>query len=155
MAASEANTTQATTLVDLCGEYRFKVDAKGRVALPSKFRKVLSKDLIVARELKGDCLYVFEQDGFNEWIRELFDGKFGGYNATKTEHINLRTALKSNAIPVDVDSSGRIVLSQKLRESVGIQKDVVIVGNTGRFEIWDANKFDEQIATIDLSALLS
>ncbi len=46
--------------VDLNGEFRFKVDAKGRVALPAKFRKVLSKDLVVTLELGDECAYVFE-----------------------------------------------------------------------------------------------
>ena len=58
--------------VDLNGEYRFKVDGKGRVSLPSKFRKVLSKDLVVARELEDQCLYVFETPDYNAWVEKLF-----------------------------------------------------------------------------------
>ena len=43
--------------VDLNGEFHFKVDAKGRVALPAKFRKVLTKDLVVTLELGNECVY--------------------------------------------------------------------------------------------------
>lgn len=141
--------------VDLFGEFRFKVDAKGRVALPAKFRKVLSKDLIVSRELTDRCLYVFEPESFNQWVARLFDDKFGGYDATSRQHVMLRTKLKSNADGVDVDSSGRIGLAQQMRDAVGIDKDVVLVGNTGYFEIWDAKAYDEQMSEIDLGMFYS
>lgn len=141
--------------VDLFGEFRFKVDAKGRVALPSKFRKVLSKSLIVSRELEDSCLYVFEPASFNRWVSDLFEDKFGGYNATNRLHVKLRSKLKSNADDVDLDSAGRIVLGSKMREAVGIEKEVVIVGNTGYFEIWDAKKYDEEMGEIDLGMFYS
>ena len=50
--------------VVLNGEYRFKVDGKGRVSLPAKFRKVLSTQLVVAKDLDNECLYVFETPDF-------------------------------------------------------------------------------------------
>ena len=54
-------------IVDLNSAYRHKVDAKGRMSLPSTFRKVLSTDLVVTRNPKDECLYVFEPQGFNAW----------------------------------------------------------------------------------------
>ncbi len=141
--------------VDLFGEFRFKVDAKGRVALPAKFRKVLSKDLIVSRELTDRCLYVFEPQSFNNWVAQLFEDKFGGYDATSRQHVMMRTKLKSNADGVEVDSAGRIVLGSAMREACGIDKDVVLVGNTGYFEIWDAKVYDETIQSIDLGLFYS
>lgn len=140
---------------DLFGSFRFKVDSKGRIALPSKFRKVLSKDLIVSRELTDKCLYVFEPSSFNTWVYRLFEGKFGGYDPTKPEHVMLRTRLKSNANDVEMDSSGRIVVKPELREAVGIDKEVVLVGNTGYFEIWDAEAYDATIGSIDLGMFYS
>ena len=73
--------------VDLNGEYRFKVDGKGRVSLPSKFRKVLSKDLVVARELEDQCLYVFETPDYNAWVEKLFVDKFGEYKESDRMHV--------------------------------------------------------------------
>lgn len=140
---------------DLFGSFRFKVDSKGRVALPSKFRKVLSNDLIVSRELKDECLYVFEPKSFNNWVSQLFEYKLGGYDPSKISHVRLRTRLKSNANDVEVDSSGRITLKPELREAVGIDKEVVIVGNTGYFEIWDAAAYDTSIEDLDLGVLYS
>ncbi len=139
--------------VVLNGEYRFKVDSKGRVSLPAKFRKVLSTQLVVARELENECLYVFESPDFEEWINQLFISHFGKFEPSKREHQRLLRKLKSLAMDVDVDKTGRIMLPAEAREKVGIEKDVVILGNTGRFEIWDAKRYDEDIEDIDLSVL--
>ena len=141
--------------VDLNGEYRLKVDGKGRVTLPSKFRKVLSKDLVVTPELTNECVYVFEDSDFNDWIEKLFIDRFGEYKESDREHVRLRRELKKRSYDVEVDASGRIMLSQKVREACGIDKDVAIVGNTGRFEIWDAARLDAESAQVDLSLFYS
>jgi MraZ protein len=138
---------------DLHGEFRFKVDAKGRLALPAKFRKALPGSLVVSRELADDCLYVFEPEAFNQWVNQLFIDKFGGYKSSNRQHVKLRTALKSRTDDVEMDKTGRIMLAPALRDAVGIDKDVVIVGNEGYFEIWDSAKFDAMLDDIDLSAL--
>lgn len=143
----------ARSEIDLFGEFQFKVDAKGRVALPSKFRKALSKDLIVSRNIEDECLYVFTSDTFNDWISQLFIDKFGGFNASNKDHVALRRKLKSRAEMVEIDSGGRINLKQNLRDSVGIEKNVVLIGNTGYFEIWAKERFDEMIDKVDLTAL--
>ena len=145
---------KSTAQIDLFGEFRFKVDAKGRVALPSKFRKALSKDLIVSRNVDDECLYVFTSDTFNSWVNQLFEDKFDGFNATSRAHVALRRKLKSRAEMVEADSSGRITLKSAQRESVGIAKEVVLVGNTGYFEIWAAEKYDSMIEDIDLTRFL-
>lgn len=135
---------------DLFGEFRFKVDSKGRVAVPSEFRKVLSGDLVVSRELTDKCLYVFRPDTFNEWVEGLFEDKFGGFKSSDRRQVKMRTMLKARAKREEVDSSGRVMLNQQARDAVGITKDVVLVGNVGYFEVWDAAAFDEEFGDIDL-----
>ena len=147
---------EARTPVDLNGSYRFKTDAKGRVSLPAKFRKVLSDDLVVAQSLTKDHLMVFDgQDSFNAWVDGLFVDKFGGFNRTNREQLMLRSALKGNAFDVEPDSAGRILLPADLRASVGIEREVVIVGNTGYFEVWAEERRNELVEEIDISSLLS
>lgn len=142
--------------VDLNGSYRFKADAKGRVSLPAKFRKVLSEDLVVTSALTGDHLLVFDgQDSFNAWVDGIFDDKFGGFNSTSREHLYWRSKLKGNAFDVQPDSAGRILLPAELRENVGIGKEVVIVGNTGCFEVWSEDRRSAVMENIDFSSLLS
>ncbi len=147
---------EARKAVDLNGSYRFKTDAKGRVSLPAKFRKVLSEDLVVTSALSGEYLMVFDgQESFNDWVEQIFVDKFGGYNSTSREHLKLRSALKGNAFDVQPDSAGRILLPVELREKAGIGKDVVIVGNTGYFEVWSEARRTELVEEIDFSSLLS
>ena len=142
--------------VDLNGSFQFKTDAKGRVSLPAKFRKVLSDDLVVTCALTGEFLMVFDgQDSFNAWVDGLFVDKFGGYNSTNREQLMLRSALKGNAFDVQADSAGRILLPSDLREKVGIDRDVTIVGNTGFFEVWSAERRSAAVESIDFAALLS
>lgn len=147
----EASTTQS--VVDLNGEYRFKVDAKGRMSLPAKYRKAMSKDLVVTLNPKEECLYVFESAGFNAWVAKVFMDKFGGYDDTDDLHVRLRRKLKSRAKDVEVDAAGRIMLPVEARETVGIDKDVALVGNTGYFEIWDAKRYEQQDDDTDLRVL--
>ena len=147
---------EARKVVDLNGSYRFKTDAKGRVSLPAKFRKVLSEDLVVARSLSGDYLMVFDgQDSFNAWVDGIFADKFGGFNSTDSKQLMLRSALKGQAFDVQVDSAGRILLPTELREMAGIEREVVIVGNTGFFEVWSEERRNKAMSTIDISSLLS
>ena len=129
--------------IDMNGSYRHKVDAKGRMSLPAAFRK------------DDECLYAFEPQAFEDWIVSLFDSKFGGYDPTSKAHVGLRRKLKSRANNVSVDNAGRIGIPAELRQKAGIDKDVVALGNTGYFEIWDAKRFDEQDDDIDLSVLFS
>lgn len=142
-------------IVDLNGEFRYKVDAKGRMSLPASFRKVLSKDLVVTLNPQDQCLYVFESPSFNAWVAKLFQDKFGGFDDTNTAHVNLRRKLKARAKDVEVDASNRIMLPADQRGVVDIEKDVVVVGNTGYFEIWDAKRYDKVDDETDLGLLFS
>ena len=143
-------------VVDLNGSYRFKTDAKGRVSLPAKFRKVLSEDLVVACALTEDHLMVFDgQESFNAWVDGIFTDKFGGFNSTNREQLRFRSYLKGLAYDVQTDKAGRILLPAELRGMVGIERDVVIVGNTGFFEVWSEERRNKAMSTIDISSLLS
>lgn len=150
-AASASEGMQAT--FDLNGRFRFKVDDKGRVSLPAKFRKVISKDLVVTLNPQNECLWVFEPAGFNQWIKQLFVDRFGGYDSSDRQHIKLRSKLKARSEDVQVDASGRIMLPAEMRGTVDIDKDVVIVGNTGYFEVWDAKRYDQMDEDVDLDIL--
>ena len=142
-------------IVDLNGEFRFKIDAKGRMSLPAKFRKVLANELVVTRDPLDEYLMVFEQQEFNAWVSRLLNEKLGEFSSANKQHLALRRKLKARALDVELDSSNRIMLASELRNAVGIDKDVVIVGNTGYFEVWDAKRYDEMDSEIDLSFLIS
>jgi len=148
--------SEARDTVDLNGSYRFKVDAKGRVSLPAKFRKYLSEDLVVTLDLAGKYLMVFaDQDSFNDWVQSVLESKFGTFNPTNEEQLMWRSALKGRSFDVQADTAGRILLPADLRKQAGIEKEAVLVGNRGYFEVWNAQSRDEMVEKIDFSSLLS
>lgn len=137
----------------LRGEFAHKIDAKGRVTLPSSFRKVLPKDLVVTESPAGDCLYVFDSEGFDDWVDSLFVSE-GGYDTANENHVNIRLKLNSKARSVDVDSANRITLPAKQCESVGLKKDVVLVGNSEYFLIWDAKRWHDFSEKVDEASIM-
>ena len=141
-------------MIDLVGEYHHKLDAKGRISLPSDFRKLLSKDLKVSLSPKNDCLYVFEPEGFSAWVDSIFEAK-GGYRANSASDVNMRRWLNSRARSAEIDNSGRIGIAADHREKAGQDKEVVLVGNTDHFEIWDAKRWDDFNNSIDISDLFT
>lgn len=141
-------------MIDLMGEYSHKVDAKGRLSLPARFRKVLSEDLVVTVDPTDQCLYVFEPEDFNNWVASFFERDGGQFDPTNLDHVEIRRELKSRANPVTIDSAGRIGLTSGQRAQVGIDKDVVLIGNTGYFEIWDAKRRENQKAKVNLVSMV-
>ena len=136
----------------LVGEFHHKLDAKGRVSLPSDFRKSLPKNLKVTQAPKETCLFVFEADAFDNWVDSLFAAQ-GGYNPANLQHDRARRLLNSRAADVEIDSAGRISISADLRDFAGLDKEVVIVGNGDHVEIWDAKRWTEFVNEFDLDSL--
>ena len=140
--------------MNLVGEYSYKLDDKGRLSLPSAFRKALPKDLYVTLSPDKQCLYVFDSEGFGAWVDALFE-RDGGFDPSKLTHIQARTLLNSRAKHVEIDKSGRIVVSSQQRESAGLKKEVAVIGNTDHFEVWDAMRWQEFASDVDLDSIFT
>ncbi len=70
--AAESLILRGGGVSELLGEYRHKMDAKGRMSLPSSFRKVLSQDLRITPDPENQCLYVFEVDDYSNLELRIF-----------------------------------------------------------------------------------
>ena len=141
-------------MAGLVGEFHHKLDAKGRVSLPAGFRKILPENLKVTVAPEGNCLLVFEPDEFNQWVKGFFGSSEKGYNQADDRHRDLRRILNSRARDIEVDAAGRINISADLRSDVGLDKEVVIIGDTDHLEIWDAKRWSDYLGAIDLLALI-
>jgi MraZ protein len=113
------------------GDYQHTLDAKGRVSLPKRFRDELSGTVIVAKGFDR-CLYVYSDAQYQEFVATLPEQDLDP--AVR----QLRRFFTTGAVPVDVDTAGRIILSQALREYAGLKRDVAVTGNDNHIEIWDA-----------------
>ena len=117
------------------GEYSHCVDAKKRLALPSKFRKDLGKNIVVTRGL-DKCLFVYPMKTWKELAEKLGTMPIG--EADTRSFVRLMLA---GATDVNSDAQGRILLPEYLKEYASIKRDVIVAGLFNRLEIWDETKW--------------
>lgn len=119
------------------GEYQHNIDPKKRMALPSKFRKDLGKKVVVTRGL-DKCLFVYTIKAWQEIAAKL--GTFPIGEATTRSFVRL---MLSGAVDCELDTQGRILLPEYLKEYAGLDKNVTIAGVFNRLEIWDEKAWNE------------
>jgi len=117
------------------GEYQHSIDPKKRLALPSKFRKELGGNIVVTRGL-DKCLFVYPAKVWKELAEKLGTLPMG--ESTTRSFVRLMLA---GAIDSDVDSQGRILLPEYLKEYAGLGRSVTVAGLFNRLEIWDEKKW--------------
>ena len=117
----------------LIGTYQHNMDAKGRVAVPAKFREDLGEVFYITKGLDG-CLFALSAA---EW--QKLQDKMKAMPISKS--LPLQRFFFSGAAEVETDKQGRILLPTVLREFAGLEKDVVLAGVGNRVEIWDKERW--------------
>ena len=119
------------------GTYTPKLDDKGRLILPAKFRDQLAGGLMITRG-QEHCLYVWpkaEIDRITERLREAPVS-----NKATRDYIRMFSSASSDETP---DRQGRITIPSHLRSYAGLDKDCVVVGAINRVEVWDADAWEQ------------
>ncbi len=119
------------------GEFQQKLDTKGRMIIPSKFRDSLNEQFIITRGL-DKCLFGYTMD---EWAR--IEEKMKSLPLTKKDARKFMRLFFSGATVVDLDKQGRINIPSNLREYANLLKDCVVIGVSSRIEIWSENEWQE------------
>ncbi|MBI4128951.1 MAG: division/cell wall cluster transcriptional repressor MraZ [Parcubacteria group bacterium] len=119
------------------GEYAHSLDSKGRLAVPAKFRKRLSKGAVVTRGLDR-CLFLYPAEEWN-----LLADKLSKLPISQANTRAFARLMLAGAMDVETDKQGRILLPDYLRKYARIQKHVVIAGLYTRLEIWDEKAWNE------------
>ncbi|MDD4968070.1 MAG: cell division/cell wall cluster transcriptional repressor MraZ [Paludibacter sp.] len=138
------------------GKYEAKADVKGRIFIPSAYRKLLpdgQKERVVMRkDAENDCLVVFPESVWNEKVAD-FKSKLDEWNPVDQM---LLMQFVSDAEWLDIDSQGRILISRKNLMAIGIENsDVLFVGMIDRFAVWSKSKYEQaRLAPSDFAALL-
>lgn len=122
------------------GEYQHSVDSKKRLALPSKFRKELGGKVVVTRGL-DKCLFVYPLKVWKEIAEKLGTFPMGESGTRSFVRVML-----AGANDVEMDSQGRILLPDYLKEYAGLDKNVTVAGLYNRLEIWDEKKWKDYSA---------
>ena len=130
----------------LIGEYKHTLDPKKRLSMPSKWRKELGKELVVTRGL-DNCLFVYP---LREW--ENITEKIGQLPLGQADTRSFNRFFLSGAVEVEVDSVGRILVPDFLKDFATLNTNVVLAGIHNRIEIWDEEKWAEYKRKIELEA---
>ncbi len=112
------------------GEYDHTIDAKGRLAVPAKFRAQMDRGAVISKGM-GTCLSVYTMERWDEKSAELASGK------TSDELRDFERRIYPSASEVELDSQGRMVIPAKLRNYAGLASEVTVAGVRDHFEIWD------------------
>ena len=114
------------------GTYEHKVDSKGRMPIPARFRRALRGALILTK-LADQCIVAYPP---GEWekLGKSLEGQ-AAIDRAKTR--KLKRVIFGNAFSADLDEQGRVLLPPMLRQKAGIGDAVTIVGMDNYFEVWD------------------
>lgn len=125
------------------GVTQISLDSKGRLAVPAKYRDGLisycAGRLVVTAD-PSRCLLVYPQPAW-----EPIEQKLNSLSSFNPQTRSLQRLLVGNASDVEMDGAGRILLPPPLRQFASLSKDVVLVGQGAKFELWDAEKWNQQI----------
>src|SRR3989339_1579608 len=119
------------------GEYSHNIDDKGRLALPVKFRHDLDGGAVITRGL-DNCLFLYTK---REW--EKLAEKLAALPLSQSNSRAFARLMLAGAMDVDMDSQGRVLLPEYLREYAGLKKETVVVGLFNRLEIWDRTVWEK------------
>jgi MraZ protein len=117
------------------GEYKHTLDAKNRLAVPSRLRKDLGKKAVITRGLDKSLL-LYPIESWQEIALKL--GKMPIGESGTRGFVRL---MLSGATEVSLDSLGRILIPDYLKKYAGLKKNTIINGLFNRMEIWEANRW--------------
>lgn len=125
------------------GVNTISLDAKGRMAMPARYRDqiVSSCDghLVATIDTTARCLLLYPVPEWEEIQRKI--ESLPSFNPTSRR---IQRLLIGHATDLELDSSGRILLPQTLREYANLQKQTALIGQGKKFELWDLDAWTQQ-----------
>lgn len=124
------------------GRYYHRLETKGRVSLPVKFRDSLANGAVITRGLDG-CLAIFDQEKWKTKLAEIEN-----LSQTKKANRDYIRFVTNDAQELEIDGQGRIRIEESLQTRANLSKEVVFVGTLDHVEIWDRetyHTYSEQI----------
>jgi MraZ protein len=125
------------------GEHYPKLDEKGRLFLPAKFRDDLQGGLVITKG-QEHALYVFPRQEFVEYTRRFESVPLS--NKPARDYVRLLLSGASDELP---DRQGRITIPPTLRQYATLSKECAVIGAGSRVEIWDSVRWSEYRASTE------
>jgi MraZ protein len=131
-------------VVNLIGTYECKVDAKGRLMVPSALKKQLSPVLkeifVIKRSVFQPCLELYPIQEWNILMENL-----NGLNRFVKKNNDFIRKFTAGVKTVEVDANGRLLIPKDLMGFANIDKEIVLSSAINIIEIWDKNKYENAI----------
>ena len=130
----------------LIGEYTHSIDDKNRLSLPAKFRLELGKKIVVTQGL-DNCLWIFKREEWKKIESKLNEGSIG-----QADNRSFNRLMFSSAVEAEIDSIGRILVPEFLRDRANLKSKVVVIGVSSRVEIWNEKAWNEYKKVVEKQA---
>lgn len=131
-------------MVNLIGTYECKVDAKGRLMVPSALKKqlapMLQEGFVIKRAVFQNCLELYPMSQWNQLMSKL-----NGLNRFVKKNNDFIRRFTAGVKTVEVDTNGRLLIPKDLVAFAGIGKEIVLSSAINIIEIWDKDKYENAI----------
>ena len=128
------------------------LDVKGRIKLPARHRQLLPTDkapeVVVTIDTESPCLLLYP---LQEW--ELIEEKLQALPSFNPAARRIQRLLIGHATDLELDSNGRILLPSLLRDYANLEKEIRVVGQGKKIELWSASEWDEYRARWIMEAI--
>ena len=124
------------------GATKVTLDAKGRLAIPTRYRERIAERCdgqLVATVDKDYCLLLYP---FPDW--EVIEQKLVALPSLNKQARRLQRLMVGYATEIDIDGHGRILLPRELREFAGLGRQAILLGQGNKFELWDEESWNEK-----------
>ncbi len=122
------------------GESEHKIDDKGRIPIPARFRRELKEGVVLTPGIEN-CIVAYP---ISEWNKIASTLTTGSISPSKLRRLN--RALFATAFTVNIDGQGRVMLPAPLRQHAGIEDEIIIAGANTYFELWDRDEWQSEKA---------
>lgn len=131
----------------LIGEYIHTIDEKNRISLPAKFRKEMGKKVIITPGL-DQCLFIFTTAEWQHVSRKLSDSD-SDLSFLKRDQRSFNRNMFGQASDVEVDSIGRILIPDFLKNKIKLGNTAALVGVKDRVEVWNEKVWSQYKAVAE------
>ena len=128
------------------GTYEYRIDEKGRIPLPPRFREGLRPGMVMTRGLEK-CIMVYP---LSEW--EKVSERMAAQSSSRSKSRRMNRFTFATAFMVELDAQGRVPVAGPLREYAGIGEAAVIAGVNHYFEIWSKNSWEAECGLMENEA---
>ncbi len=122
-------------------EFEYKIDEKGRVPIPPKFRSELKEGVVLTPGVEK-CILAYPLSEWKKLATELTTT--GSVTPSKLRKLN--RAIFATAFSLNIDGQGRVALPSQLRDYAKIEDEVIIAGVNNYFELWNKKRWDAEKA---------